>query len=334
MRRRFLLTLVLVVLCAGYTGYWFIGAGVVRGEVERWVEAQQRGGTAVEVQELSVVGFPLRFDALLDSYSLTRPDGMVVTGRDLRVGAPAWDWSLIGFEVVEEQSVALPGLPPLTLRSDEGQGEFRVEGGVPSTGAATMRNVVLEAPSGPPLTVSQVDYRQTLPLERDGVVDPGYGGLDVAVRDVALPSELLPGLGTEIEEATMVLAITQPWPPALSAPILSQWRDIGGEVQVQALTLKWGALQIAASGVLTLDADLQPQGDLSADVSGMAALMDALSAGDEDTSQSGGLLGLGVGLFGGGGADGSVTLPLTIGQGRVRLGPLTLLELPRIDWPA
>ncbi len=332
MRRRFMLPLVPLVLCAGYTGYWFIGAGVVRGEVERWIEVQQRDGTTVDVQELSVVGFPLRFDAVLDSYSMTRPDGMVVTGRDLKVGAPAWDWSLIGFEVAEEQSVALPSLPPLTLRSDDGEGEFRVEGGRPQSGAATVRNLVLEAPSGPPLTVAQVDYQQTQQLERDGVVDDSYGGLDVSIRGVVLPAELLPGLGMQIDEATVATEISQPWPPSLRAPLLSRWRDDGGEVRVRTLTLTWGPLEIAASGVLTLDEDLQPRGDLDAQVRGMNALAQALSA--DGDGQSAGLLGLGVGLFGGGGDDGSVTLPLTVQNGQVRLGPIPLMELPQIDWPA
>ncbi len=332
MRRRLMLPLIPLALCAGYTGYWFIGAGVVRGEVERWIEVQERSGTSVEVQELSVVGFPLRFDAVLDSYSMTRPDGMVVAGRDLKVGAPAWDWSLIGFEVVEEQSVALPGLPPLTLRSDDGEGEFRVEGGRPQTGAATVRNLVLEAPSGPPLTVEQFDYRQTLPLEHDGVVDEGYGGLDVSIRGVTLPAELLPGLGVQIEEAAVAVAISQPWPPALRAPFLSRWRDDGGEVRVRALTVTWGALQIAASGVLTLDEYLQPHGDLSAQVRGMNVLAQALST--DGGGRSAGLLGLGIGLFGGGSDDGSVTVPLTVQSGQVRLGPIPLMELPRIEWPS
>lgn len=332
-RRRVMLPLAALLLCGGYTGYWFVGAGVVEGQVQDWLAAQQQAGMDVEVDDVSVQGFPLRFDAVLDRYALTRPDGMVIAGRDLKIGAPAWDWSLIGFSVDQEQSIDLPLLPPLTVRTDQGEGEFRMEGGAPQSGSAVVRNLVFEAPSGPPLTVAEVTYSQSLPLERDGVADPTFGGLQVAIRDVDLPAELLSGLGRHIEEAAVDLAISRPWPPALRAPILTLWRDSGGEVRVQRLVLHWGGVQIEASGVLTLDGDLQPQGELSAQVAGLDDLMAAVSGEGGQGNRQAGLLGIGLGLFSGSAENGRVTLPLTIGGGRVRLGPVPLAELPHFDWP-
>lgn len=333
-RRRAMLPLAALLLCGGYTGYWFVGAGVVEGEVERWIAAQERAGMTVDVGDVSVEGFPLRFDAVLDRYALSRPDGMVVTGRDLKVGAPAWDWTLIGFSVDQEQSLALPLLPPLTVRTDDGQGEFRMEGGAPQSGSALVRNLVLEAPGGPPLTVAEVEYTQLLPYERDGVADPTFGGLTIAFRDIDLPAELLAGLGRHIDELSVDLAVSQPWPPAMRAPFLAFWRDSGGEVRVQRLVLRWGAFEVDAAGVLSLDANLQPVGELEAEVRGLRELMAALSADSESGGQQANLLGIGLGLFAGGARDGRVTLPLTVDGGRVRLGPVPLADLPRFDWPA
>ena len=67
------------------------------------------------------------------------------------------------------------------------------------------------------MTVAEVAYSQARPYERDGVADPAYGGLAVTLRDVSLPAEVLPGLGQDIAEAGVDLAISQPWPPALRA---------------------------------------------------------------------------------------------------------------------
>ena len=118
-------------------------------------------------------------------------------------------------------------------------------------------------------------------------------------------------------------------------PYLAAWRDSGGKMQVDRLTLNWGPLKIEATGTVTLDATLQPQAELTAKVRGFAQTVDALVAAGMVESQKAGLIKAGLASMAGPPAsDGTATLtaPLSLRDRRLFLGPLQLAEFAPIMW--
>lgn len=333
--RRLLIGLPLV-LIGLYVAGWFVGAELAKQRIADRLGVLQDQGYRVDLDTLAVAGFPARFDITVAGYSVATPGGVTGEGRSIRAGGSVIDFLLdrsVAIEAAAEQTVTLAGVPPLTVRLAGAEGAVRLAGLTapqPQGGHVVARDVVLSAP-GETLTIDQASVAQSVPLERDGQTDPGFGGLTVVLQAIGLPEGMGRGQPDLIERIAADLAITRPWPVRPAVPDLAAWRDAGGVVEVLDFQLDWGAVQLAASGTLSLDADLQPTGRLDATVVGLDQLIQAVAGegGQGDIGLTGISLG---GLFGGGGDQG-VTLPLTIAGGRIGLGPVPLARLPRIVWP-
>ncbi len=340
--RRILIGLPLA-LIALYVPGWFIGAEVVKGRITDRLQALEQRGYDVSVDTLSVEGFPARFDIALDGYSVTTPRGITGRGEAVRAGSSVFGFvadQRVDIEAIAEQTVDLPGVPPITVRVASADGDVKLAGLTdprPESGHLVVRDVTLSAPGRPQteaLTVGEARLRQTVPLVRaDGTADPGFGGIAVSLESIGLPAGSLPSdtgssLPDIVERVTAELAVSRPWPARPTTGQLTAWRDAGGLVEVIGFTLAWGDVRLVATGTLSLDAALQPQGRLDASVEGMDQLVQAVAGAAQG---GGGLGGLSLGLFGGGG--GALTLPLTIAEGRIGLGPVPLARLPTIVWP-
>lgn len=334
--RRVLIGLPLV-LVALYVPGWFIGAEVIKGRVAERLEALEQRGYDVALDTLVVEGFPARYDITLAGYSVVAPSGIAGRGEAVRAGSSVFAFLIdraVDIEAIDPQTVDVPGVPPLTVRVGNADGEVRLTGlddPRPESGHIVVRDVSVSAPGRPDtamLTVAEARYDQAVPLIRaDGTSDPAFGGVALALNAIALPEGTGRNLPDIVEVVEADLVVSRPWPARPTAPEMAAWRDAGGVVEVVRLNLAWGDVRLAASGTLILDADLQPQGRLDATVEGMDQLIQAVTGG---TAENGGLTGLSLGLFGG---AGSVTLPLTIAAGRIGLGPVPLARLPAIVWP-
>lgn len=324
-------------LIALYVAGWFIGAEVIKGRVTDRLESMGDRGYDVSVDTLTVEGFPTRFDITVAGYTIATPSGITGHGEAVRAGASVFDFVLdrsVDIEAIAEQTVELPGVPPMTVRVAGADGEVRLAGFAdprPQSGHVVVQDLTVSAPgrpAAPILTVAEARYGQAVPLVReDGSRDVAFGGLAVALETVGLPDGAGRTLPDIVDSIRADLAVSRPWPARPTAPAMTAWRDAGGVVEVTRFHLAWGEVRLVATGTLSLDDALQPQGRLDATVEGMDQLIQAAAGGGEGT---GGLTGLSLGLFGGGG--GGVTLPLTIADGRVGLGPVPLARLPAIVW--
>ncbi len=59
---------------------------------------------------------------------------------------------------------------------------------------------------------------------------------------------------------------------------MARWRDAGGLLEIAALTLVWGPLELAAEGTAALDQELRPQGAFTARIHGLPETLDAFAA--------------------------------------------------------
>ena len=64
---------VAIALAMAWSGYWFIGSSALRSGVVDWFETARSEGWMADYGDLSVRGFPSRFDATLTDVSLADP---------------------------------------------------------------------------------------------------------------------------------------------------------------------------------------------------------------------------------------------------------------------
>ena len=111
------------------------------------------------------------------------------------------------------------------------------------------------------------------------------------------------------------------------------WAGIG-TVEITSASLRWGALAVDANGALALDEQLQPVGTLDATIESDDTAIDALAALGKLRPGDIALIKNVVRLMATSGRDGKkrLTLPLSLKNDRVYLGPAQIAALPRVSW--
>ena len=126
--------------------------------------------------------------------------------------------------------------------------------------------------------------------------------------------------------------------PALrefDAAAIRAWSNDGGAIDVQSLDLVHGVLGLNGEGTLALDNDLQPIGAFTARIAGFQAAIDQLVAAGMVRPDDGKLAKVVLGVMAKvpkGGGPLQISLPLTLQDRKLSVGPLPLVRLPMINW--
>jgi hypothetical protein len=334
MRRLLLVAvLVLAVGCAGYTGYWVYLAHRLQAEIGPWAEAQRAHGTTLAWQSLAVEGFPafvrLRFTGA--SAAGEKPLGFAGKAPVLLAETRLWD--------IRHWRLSAPDGAQVTLPAEAG--------GVTATGlegsvdlgdaAGTRLDLAGRALSGSGVaagvTVAAAEARLVLPAaEPASHRDPAFA-LSLHLADTALPVTV-PSFGKEIETLSLALTLKGALPPGPLRDALSLWRQDGGTVELTDGRLRWGTLEANANGTLALDDELQPIGAFTATIENQNAIIDAAVASGTLRAGEGNLVKIVLGMMAKPGADGhkQLTLPVSVQNDRLYLGPAQIASLPRFTW--
>lgn len=331
------------VLAAGYSAFWIVGARRIEAGLARWIEERRAQGYEVEAGEPAVGGFPFRFTLVFDRPAL----GSLAQGwtwRGERLIASAWPWSpatvALAFggrnevDLLErgawqnflcvldraEATLALDGEGrPRTLEFDGGN--LTVDGG-PLPGPITLRALHL---AGELDRTEEADYRTRT------------AGLSLALDSLKLPKSDGLTLGEEIRSLSLEASLLGPLPEGEFASALEAWRDAGGTIVVTDLALDWGPLGLETNGTLSLDDAMRPLGAFTADITGYDQAIDLLVANDIVPLGEAFMYKIAFGLLAQNGTTdgrGTLSLPLTVQDGRLTVGPVTLLDVPPIVKPA
>src|SRR5262245_17525991 len=152
---------------------------------------------------------------------------------------------------------------------------------------------------------------------------------DEAVIRMNLP------LDNSIKHAETEAYVTGMLKPGRPSESLAAWRDGGGVLQIQRFVADWGPLSITGEGTLALDAQMQPLFAGTATVRGYNEVIDALAqAGMLERGQVTGAK-IALAAMSKPAEDGgppAAKLPITIQDGYLFVGPLTLAQMPRLVW--
>ena len=156
----------------------------------------------------------------------------------------------------------------------------------------------------------------------------------VKLKDILLPREFGKFLDSRLDKIFMDLKVSKNLRPVFNLNNLTTWRDAGGIIDIESFEGISGRLKIYGSGTLALDQKLQPLLAVAANFEGIMPLVDKLKLVGFINSRTALLAKFVLSGISRRSANGrkSVSLPLTIQDRRLSIGPAQLLTLPFINW--
>lgn len=333
--KRILITAVTLLVMAGmiYTAWWHWLASEVEDQVDGWVNQMRLDGRDAAYGTLTVQGFPGDLVIDIDKIDAADPDG------GWRVHVPGLHALLSPWKIDALQGVftgplrldLIKGVAPgaytvaaannlVTIDRDRG-GRVRAE----LSGVNMMKGGVPD-----PLTVETV----SMILVRGS--NPVYGQATVDLRKIDLPPEMHSAFGGHVSYLKVVAEATgAELPEGINTGSLRKWTGDGGAVDIKQLEVRHGVLGMAGEGTMALDGDLQPIGAFTAQISGFNEAVDALVAIGAAREQDGALAKVVLGVLAKsppGGGPKIVSLPLSLQDRTLSVGPIRLIRLRPIAW--
>ena len=326
-------SLALAALVVLYTVYWVGVSGEVRKAVENFA-ARGEKGVVTSWNDFSVGGYPFRVEADFASPAANAPDTpeewqwqgeraslallpynlrhaiLTLEGeqrlsyRDLRTGERARNEARFTAGSARASYVALADRPfgRLAIDIEALEGEH-LQGASGETQNMTATRLQLHARPAETPEGSEVPDSYDLALQAE---DIDVGG-----------TETIPALG---QNMTLFLAQTR---------LMREWKAAGGTLAISDLVVKWGPLDLYASGELGLDAAHRPEGQLDARITDFEGLLDAMVEDGivEEREARVALAGLVLVSQFQGQKSNEVRVPVIMREGRLYLGPLAVAKL-------
>ncbi len=313
-----------------WTAYWFVGSRSVEQGIGGWVASQTEAGRVAEYQDLSVGGFPGRFDVSLTSPHLADPvAGTGWSAPELLVTALAYDpWHLIAI-FPQTQTVTLPD-QAITLTAGKLLGSVVF---APGTSLSLQRtrlsgsDLALGSTAGWRVGAGQVNFA-TAVLADARSHEIGLEMLQLAPDPVL--SAAVPDLPARIDRLHLDATVTLSGPvdrTAAASPLQI------AAVEVKDLSGTWGDAALSGSGKVTADAFGRAEGQIDLRLDHWRKLMPLLVATGTVTPEVAPTWEKMLGFLArdGGGDPDVLKLPLIYRDGRASLGPLPLGPAPQLN---
>lgn len=337
---------VLVLLAAGYAGLWWTAAGTLRARVEAVAAARVEAGLPTRYRALTVDGFPLALRARIDGAeaALDGPlAGLTWHGAGLVASVRPWTPRRIRLRLDGSQEIRGPAGPVLTATGRILAADFRLDGAGRATRLdARLRDLLLTPASGGAIAVQAADIAYRAKGEAaDGAAtggNPDGEGPTFALdaSEIRLPDAAGGALGRQVSRLIFEGQLAGDIPAGTTAAALAAWRDSGGTVDITHAEARWGPLHMAATGTLTLDAEMRPLGAFAARIVNYEAALDLFAAEGVLAPREAAIARTVFALVARRPADGgppALEAALTIQDGRLSVGPVPLFDVPPLALP-
>ncbi|MCW8843103.1 MAG: DUF2125 domain-containing protein [Rhodobacteraceae bacterium] len=325
------LLIVIVVLALGWSAYWFIGATRAKSEFASWFAARQAEGWLAETSDITVSGFPNRFDTTFSDIALADPDtGVAWTAPFFQLFTLSYRPNHLIAIWPHQQSIAFPD-QSIVLNSDDMKASLVVAGkpSLPlersnfsaealalvsdagwSLSAETLRLAMHKDP--------QDDARYRLALSATGFAPPA----EIAARtETTLPRTL------KTVEADLSAQFARPWD--ISA--LETARPQPTAIDLHKAQLTWGRLDLSAAGQVDIDASGYPQGEITLRATNWRDIIVLARQGEELPSTMIDAIEQGLEFLSAmAGNPKTLDIPLNFRNGMTRIGPVPLGRAPRL----
>ncbi len=335
---------VILLILAGYTGFWFHEAGVVRDGLAEWTAVQRAAGLTVAYEGPRLSGFPLRIAVRLEHPVLADPvRHWRWSGEAVSAAVFPWAFRHVTVHPIGRQELtfttggetalmtasaaAATAVVDVSARGSLERGSFD----------ATDMSVALPGASAA-ATVHLAHVELALPAAPAAAAGPALAPsltIALSLTEIALPGAEGSPLGASLGWLGAEGQLRGPLEGKSPLAALTAWRDAGGTLELKSFSLAWGPLELSGNATLALDPAMQPEGAGTAQIRGFDETIDAL-VGNGLVKPNDGAIAKGVlGLLAKTPADGGpkvLSVALTIQKQALYAGPIRLLRLPTIKW--
>ncbi len=324
---------VLIIASLGWFGYWFIGSSAHEAAATSWLEERREKGWVANYTDLSVKGFPNRFDTAITDLELVNP----------RSG---WAWQAPFFEILSlsykpnhfiavwpsEQVVSTP-YKKFTITNEDMRGSLIFE---PNTSleldssTVTLKNLKVKTSDKQESSIASAvlatRQSETKEMAHDIAFDANDFVPSAAIKKWLDPKSILPSAFETLTIKT-------------TAAFDAQWDRIAVEgaapnmtyLDIETFDAKWGELQIQAKGTLDIDGLGYPTGKIAIRAKNWKDMLQlAVSSGTLDAGTASSLeKGLGFVALLTGNKE-TLDVPLSFSNRVMSIGPIPLGKAPRM----
>jgi hypothetical protein len=328
-----ILSAVLALAWGGYSAYWLYTAQRLAASIGPWAEARRADGYTLQWRALEVEGYPAAFRLRFADARVSgvRPLPFTATMPLLTGKTAPWELTHWQLEAPQGMSVEMPGAgEAVTAAALDGSLGF---GAAEGTDVDVTLHGIAAGGVVSGMHVNDATVHLTIPAKppqshRDAAIAAA-----IRLAKITLPWQL-PPFGSDIEAVQLAATVKGAMPSGTLRQALDAWRADGGTVELEDGALRWGKLAVKTSGTLALDAALQPVGALTATIEDHTAIVDAAVASGNLPADNANFVKIFLGLMARPGEDGKkrLTLPLSLQNDRIFLGPAQIARLPLFTW--
>jgi hypothetical protein len=322
----------LAALVGGWVLWWHVAAGQLAKSIDLWIAAREADGYKIDAARDPIVGFPFRLRTRIAAPAAAAGDGSWSwAGPDLAIDAPAWSPLSIAFAMPGAHRVSTEGHRYDVQANEAGGVLLLARDGRLERLTLTAKRISAQEEGKPTATIDSLHAELGEPAHDEAAPVPVSLSFELAVETVALPPDAAVALGPQIDRIELTGRVEGPPPRGFDAAALSAWRDAGGAIDLDSVTLAWGPLKLTGNGSLSLDESLRPLAAASTEIQGAPEALQALAEAGLMKTNDAQLAALGMALLADG--EGRVKLPLTAEDGELSSGPIKLATLPPIVRP-
>ncbi len=327
-----------------YGGLWILLAAGLRDVATGWIDDQRAADWAIAMDEPRLHGFPGWPNVELTSVSVQAPlqDG----GWHWRTGTvtlkpAAFDLTTLIIRAPGTHTLSAPWTAGETWTAIAGQAGFKLDldtSGKWQGAQLALSRAELRDPFQRPL-IGAERFHMEFVLTDSGASGEANGG-DVFARFKGAADGIRLGLSMgpfarKVRavrlEADLVGAIA----PGRLPEALEAWRSGGGTLDVRRFLLDWPPLTITGDGTMALDNRLQPMGAFSTRITGFKETLRTLESGGVIPPGQAASAQIILGLLAKtprGSDEPELSVPLSIQDQRLSVGPFDLMDLPDVRW--
>lgn len=323
----------------GYYVLWSHLADQVAAQANAWIEAQKRQGREVEHAGLRLWGFPYRLSLTIEQPRWRDPQspfGWQIAADEITAHLQFWDRHHVIFE--------LPGRQRLVWREagqdkrlDLAAERFRASLVLDSTNTALRFAADIARPQFSGAALNGWTADKLLLHGRRAGSQPPSADLSLQAENIQLPDSAEGPLGRQIAQLKLIGTARGAAYGSSPETLLASWRDGGGVIDLQTVSLHWGGMMLDGDGSLTVDKQFRPLGALGGQIRNAAIGIDALVAAGKMKPNEAMAAKAALTLVTKRDAKGEpyLPVPLTAQDGKLFLGPVALFNLaPVLAVPA
>ena len=319
------------VLAVLYGTWWAWLAGEVRAGINNWFAKERADGRHAKYGALAVGGFPMRIRVVLEEPEWGEDRFGVVRADSIWAQARPWNVQNIKGRLVGAINV-MPAenaaSAPITMKSDRNR--FEVTLGQTHSGEWRLDKVSLTQAGTVLADIGKARLQLTTGTagKEDDILAEFHA--------LALPHGLLKPFANDLDRVRLHAAVPN---GALNASFdkatASAWHAEGHAIQIKRIDVKGGRIDVDADGTLALDGNLQPVGAFALRARKHESLLNAMAETGWLSHSNATIAKLTFGLLAKTNAQNEpyVTLPVSLQDRTVSLGPISVARIPFMAWP-